>query len=253
MPVTLTGMNRRNWMRYEGFRTLVTLGLILFTAGLPGFTQTPGETEARVPALDSFHEVIYKIWHEAWPKSDVALLKKLSPEVEKGIETVAAAPLPGILRDKKTVWEEGVKNLQRAGDEYKAAAAVKDDKRLMTAAEALHSRFEGLMRAIRPAMSELDDFHTTLYMLYHYYLPEYEIEKIKSSATELKQKMAALNAAKLPERLKQKETEFEAARSRLSKSVNALEDALRTNQEKTVKAAIETLHSNYQALDRVFK
>ena len=46
-------------MRYEGFRTLVTLGLILFTAGLPGFTQTPGETEARVPALDSFHEVIF--------------------------------------------------------------------------------------------------------------------------------------------------------------------------------------------------
>jgi cytochrome c556 len=64
--------------------------------------------------------------------------------------------------------------------------------------------------------------------------------------------MAALDAARLPERLKQKEGEFQAARAKLSQSVDALEPALRTNQEKAIKEAIEALHSNYQSLDKVF-
>jgi hypothetical protein len=42
-----------------------------------------------------------------------------------------------------------------------------------------------------------------LYMLYHPYLPQNEAAKIKSAALELKQKMAALNSAVLPDRLKQ--------------------------------------------------
>jgi hypothetical protein len=239
-------------MNRKQYQATIAAAFVLIAIGLPGFAQTPTDAVARVPALDSFHEVIAQIWHEAWPKKDAALLRKLSPEVEKGIETVAAAPLPGILREKKTVWEEGVKKLQTAGAEYKTAIAGKDDTRLLAAAEALHSRFEVLMRAIRPALKELDDFHAVLYMLYHYYLPKYDFEKIKSSSSELRQKMAALSAAQLPERLKHKEAEFQAARLQLSQSVDSLETALRTNQEKTIKAAIEAMHSNYQALDRVF-
>jgi hypothetical protein len=233
-------------------RAFIVAAFMLIATGLSGFAQIPADAVAQVPALDSFHEVIAQIWHEAWPKKDAAMLQKLLPEVEKGIKAVAVAPLPGILREKKAAWEEGVKKLQNAGLEYKAAVAAKDDARLLAAAETLHGRFEGLMRAIRPALKELDDFHGTLYLLYHHYLPKYEIAKIKSSAAELKQKMAALNAAKLPERLKQKEAEFQAARTQLSKSVDSLEAEIKTNQKKTIQAAIETVHSNYQALDKIF-
>ena len=42
--------------------------------------QRSAEATAEVPALDSFHEVIFKIWHEAWPKKDAALLKQLAPD-----------------------------------------------------------------------------------------------------------------------------------------------------------------------------
>jgi hypothetical protein len=239
-------------MNLKRYPMSMVIILALVTAGLSGFAQTPADAVAQVPALDSFHDVIRTIWHEAWPKKDAARLQKLLPEVEKGIEAVAAAPLPGILREKKAAWEEGVKKLQSAGGDYTAAVAAKDDAKLLAAAEVLHSRFEGLMRAIRPALKELDDFHSTLYLLYHHYLPKYEIEKIKSSVTELAKKMVALNAAQLPERLKQKESAFQAARTSLSQSVDALDPAIRSNQEKAVKAAIEAVHSNYQALDRVF-
>ena len=137
---------------------------------IPGvFAQRPAEATAEVPALDSFHEVIFKIWHEAWPQKNAAMLRQLVPDVEKGIASVASAPLPGILRDRKAAWDEGVKKLQNAGSEYKVAAASNDNSKLLAAAEKLHGQFESLMRITRPAMKELDEFHAVLYMIYHHH------------------------------------------------------------------------------------
>jgi hypothetical protein len=217
------------------------------------YAQRPADATARGPALDSFHAVIYKIWHEAWPEKNVALLRQLLPEVEKGISDVVSAQLPGILREKKAAWEEGVRKLQAVGSEYKGAAGARDDTALLASAERLHSQFEALMRITRPALKELDEFHAVLYMLFHYYLPDYDIEKIRASAAELKRKMAALNQSSLPERLRQKEAEFEAARAKLSRSVDALESAVRNDNRKTVENAISVMHADYQALNRIFE
>lgn len=226
---------------------------VVCVAAFPVVAQErPAEAVARVPALDSFHEVIYKIWHEAWPKKDAALLRQLAPEVEKGISQVASAPLPGILRDRKSAWDEGVKKLQGLGTEYKASAASSDDPRLMATAEKLHSQFESLMRVTRPALKELDEFHAVLYMLYHHYLPAKEMEKIRSSAAELKQKMAGLNAAQLPERLKQKDPEFQAAKKALSVAVDSLAATASSSVDK-ITAVVNEVHSNYQALERIFE
>jgi NADH dehydrogenase/NADH:ubiquinone oxidoreductase subunit G len=232
---------------------MAALSLMLCAGGISIHAQNPADAVASVPALDAFHEVIFKIWHEAWPKKDIKLLQQLLPDVEKGITEVASAQLPGILREKKAAWEEGVKRLQSAGSEYKAAVAANDEQKMLAAAEELHSRFEALMRAIRPAMKELDDFHAVLYMLYHHYLPKHDVESIKSSSTELKQKMAALNTAQLPGRLKQKETEFLAAKAKLSKSVDALESFIRSNSEKAFRDAVELVHSNYQILEKILE
>lgn len=228
--------------------------VLLFGLLAAGFAQQrPAEATASVPALDNFHEVIFKIWHEAWPKKDAAMLRQLLPDVEKGISEVASAQLPGILRDKKAAWDEGVRKLQSIGAEYKTAAASKDDPQMLVAAEKLHSQFEALMRTIRPAMKELDEFHAVLYMLYHHYLPNQDVSKIRTSASELKQKMVALNSAQFPARLKQKEPAFQAARAKLSTSVDALEAAVQTNAEPKIKDAVNAVHSNYQALDKVFE
>jgi hypothetical protein len=215
--------------------------------------QRPADATASVPALDSFHEVIFKIWHEAWPKKDTAMLRQLLPDVQKGISSVASAQLPGILRERKAAWDDGVKKLQGVGFEYAAAAESEDDAKLLAAAEKLHSQFEALMRATRPALKELDDFHTVLYMLYHHYLPGNDTQRIRTSATELKQKMAALNSAKLPERMKQKEAEFQTVRAKLSASVDELEAVVKTKDEQKIKAAVNSVHSNYQSLDKVFE
>jgi hypothetical protein len=235
--------------RYLVFAMLL---IALTASGIFAYAQRPEETVASVPALDSFHEVIYKIWHEAWPKKNTAMLQQLLPEVEKGISAVASAQLPGILRDKKSVWDEGVKKLQAAGADYKAAVAAKDDTKLMAAAEALHSRFEGLMRAIRPAMKELDEFHAVLYMLYHHYLPKNDMANVRKSAVELQKRMEVLNEAKLPERLSDKDYDFKVARGLLSQSVQMLAQRVQANDESAIKEAVEAVHNNYQSLEKIF-
>jgi hypothetical protein len=213
----------------------------------------PADAVAKVPALDAFHEVIYKIWHDAWPNKDAALLQKLLPEVEKGIAEVAGAKLPGILREKKTAWEENVKKLQATVSEYKAATTAKDNARLLAAAEKLHSQYEAMVRVLRPVLKEIDDFHAVLYMLYHYYMPEKNMEKIKSSAGELKVKMAALNAAKLPERMKANEEAFSSARAKLAKAVDELEAVVASKDEAKIKPAVELVHTNYEMLNQLFE
>jgi len=233
---------------------LMALVLVLCINGFSTYVQRiPADATASVPALDSFHEVIHKIWHEAWPKKDTATLRQLVPDVQKGIAAVASAQLPGILKEKKAAWEEGVKRLENAGLEYRTAAETKDDSRLLAAAEKLHSQFEKLMLTVRPAMSELDEFHAVLYMLYHHYLPENDLGNIRASAIKLKEKMIALNSAKLPERMKQKEPEFQAARAKLSASVDEFAASVQTMVERKIKDSANTLHSNYQALEKILE
>lgn len=124
----------------------IVLLVALCAMTIPGFAQSNDVPE--VPELEAFHEVIHRIWHDAWPKQDTDLLKKLSPDVEKGVSEVAAAKLPAGLEDRQEEWNEGVTQLQAAGKEYVTASASTDDARLLKAAEVLHERFEVLMHAV---------------------------------------------------------------------------------------------------------
>ncbi|MDI6766464.1 MAG: hypothetical protein QME52_06540 [Bacteroidota bacterium] len=211
------------------------------------------ELKAEVPELSEFHDVIYKIWHNAWPEKDIKMLVELLPEVEQGSEKVISAELPGILRDKKQAWQENIEKLKFTVDEYKSAASPIDSQKLLDAAENLHTQYEKLFRTIRPILKEIEDFHTTLYTLYHYYMPEDNKDKVKSSIKELKEKMNILNKASLPERRKSREKEFIAARTKLSKSVDDLVKSLKKYNSKKVNSKIEVMHSNYQALEKVFE
>ncbi|MCK5571886.1 MAG: hypothetical protein KAJ12_03965 [Bacteroidetes bacterium] len=206
------------------------------------------ETDARVPELEEFHSVIFRVWHEAWPAKDYALLKELLSDIEKGASAVAEAELPGILREKEEVWNTEVAELQRIVKKYKTAAEENQDKKLLNAAEELHTQFETLARTIRPILPELENFHSTLYMLYHYHLPEYSLEKIRESVHELSERMDALNEATLPTRLEESSEEFDRGRAKLAESVQALKVAVATGNEKVINDAVEEIHSDYRSL-----
>jgi hypothetical protein len=213
----------------------------------------PGESEtvARVESLDRFHEVIFPMWHDAWPSKNTEKLRALLPDVNKGIAAIASAELPGILREKKKAWDAGVADLKAAGEAYNSAAADKNPQALLGAAEVLHARYEALARVVRPALKEIEDFHATLYTLYHYELPANAIQKIRISSATLRTKMETLNRAVLPERLKRKTDAFVVARASLGASVTALDSVLLSNDEAAIRSAVETMHGKFEALSAV--
>jgi len=211
------------------------------------------ETSANVPALVEFHKVIFKIWHNAWPNKDYDMLTALFPEIERGVTAVAKAELPGILRDKKVAWRNGIEKLQVIVKEYQAAIEAQQKQPLLDAAEKLHAQYEALVRVIRAPLKELDDFHAVLYMLYHYHMPQDSLEGVKVSVGQLQEKMAALNKATLPSRFKGREESFTVARNQLDKAVAELAVMVRSNESKKIKAAVEEVHTSYKTLAKIFE
>jgi hypothetical protein len=211
------------------------------------------EIKAQVPALQKFHTPIYKLWHTAWPKKDTAMMASLCPEFEKGVAEVVAAELPGILREKKVAWQEGIKQLENAVAAYRTAMAGAEMQPKLDAAEKLHMQYEKLVRVIRPVLKEVDAFHQVLYMMYHYYLPEHKTDKLEAAVVELSARMDTLDAVTLPERLVKKDAAFQAARKRLSASVAYVKGVMTSKDEKKIADAIRTMHSDYEALEKVFE
>jgi len=210
------------------------------------------ETESRVEELSEFHEIIYPIWHTAYPEKDYAALREYVPEVNRLAKNVFSAKLPGILRDKKAKWDEGLEQLKKAVENYNKAAAGEDDQALLDAAEVLHAKFEMMVRLIRPVLKEVDEFHKVLYVVYHKYLPNKEFDKIKAVNDDFILKAEAITKAALPKRLEAKKEEFAAAAAELLRASKSLKKKCATQDATAIEKAVEFLHTKYQNLEKIF-
>lgn len=210
------------------------------------------ETESWVKELGDFHEIIYPIWHTAYPDKDYAALREYVPEVNRLAKNLFEAELPGILRDKKAKWDEGMEQLKKAVEDYNKAAAGEDDQALLDAAEVLHAKFEMMVRIIRPVLKEIDEFHKVLYVVYHKYLPNKEFDQIKTVTDDFIQKAEAITNAELPERLAAKAEDFAAAAQALLDASKKLQTVCMEEDSKAIEQAVEVLHTKYQALEKIF-
>ncbi|UCE41231.1 MAG: hypothetical protein JSV17_17660 [Candidatus Aminicenantes bacterium] len=216
-----------------------------------GLTQT-GETESRVDELSEFHEIIYPIWHTAYPEKDYAALREYVPEVNRLAKNLFDAKLPGILRDKKAKWDQGMEQLKKAVEDYNKAAVGEDNQALLDAAETLHAKFEMMVRIIRPVLKEIDEFHKVLYVVYHKYLPDKKIDKIKDVTDDFILKAEAITKATLPKRLEGKTEEFLAAAKDLLAASKKLKETCDTENIEAIEKAVESLHTKYQNLEKIF-
>jgi hypothetical protein len=192
------------------------------------------------------------LWHDAWPNKDVKAMAAMLPDIEKHMAAVNKAELPPLLRDKQAAWVAGVDDLKQTVTAYKAAVTAGDNEALLKAAEKLHAQYEGLVKIVRPILKEMEDFHASLYVLYHHQMNPFQLAKASESIGALKVKMDALNQATLPDRLKAKTDLFVTQRARLSKSVDEVAALLDSKDESKIKAAIEMMHVQYESLERVF-
>jgi hypothetical protein len=233
-------------------KKLAVLFLILVFS-LPMFAQNENEVSSDVPELSEFHDVIYQLWHVGWPEKDTKLLKSLLPEIENGFGKIEKVELKGILQDKKTKWSEGLAELKATVTDYKSAVAKDDTQLLLDAAEKLHTKYEMMVRVVKPMVKEVDAFHQVLYMLYHYYSPEYNFDKIKQAASDMKEKMVDVMKAQLSKRLESRTEKFNSARNELDNAVNAFNDIVAKGDNKeAVIAAVDKVHNKYQELEKVF-
>ncbi len=183
---------------------LTTILFFSFIFSYVTFGQTEEEIKSDVPELKALHEVIFKLWHDAWQNKNIELLKELVPAIDSHAVKIQSAKLPNILQDKKVKWNEGLTKLKEIVNEYHKAATTTDTQKILDAAEKLHAQYEKLARMIKPVLKEVEAFHQILYTLYHYYMPEYNKDKIKASVLDLQRKMEDLNKAVLPDHLSQK-------------------------------------------------
>jgi len=211
------------------------------------------ETKSEVPELTAFHEVIYPIWHTAYPAKDVKMLRGLVPQVTELSAKIYSAKIPGILRDKEAKWADGVAQFKTAVDAYLKAAAGQDDAGLLKSAEVLHAKYEALVRTINPVLPEMDAFHQVLYVLVHTYAPNKEYDKIRSVFPDFQTKSDLLLKAQLPARFATKKESFENAARELSEAVNGLAAAATGHDHDGMLAGVEKVHAKYQALEKIFE
>ncbi|MGB9695673.1 MAG: hypothetical protein ACP5P3_05925 [Ignavibacteria bacterium] len=213
------------------------------------------EIDWTVPELMKFHDVIYIIWHEAWPQKNTVQLVSLVPEVKEHISKINNANLPGIQRDKEAKWKAGLVEFNKAAENYYEACSSGDAQKMLDAAEDLHAKFEMMVRILKPVFKEVDDYHKILYIIYHKYLPEKKYESIKNVIDNLisyAESIVNISSNKLQKRLKEKSDNFKKAAENLLISTKELKSVLETNDPQKIDRAVEHMHSMYQLLETNF-
>jgi hypothetical protein len=211
------------------------------------------EVDSSVPELFEFHEVIYPIWHTAYPEKNYEMLKEMVPDVNAGAEKIYTAQLPGILRDKQEEWNKGVIKFRASVEQYDQAMQGTDETEMLGAAEVLHSDFEMLVRIIKPVAKEVDEFHKVLYMIYHHYWPNKNMEEFSKAVDDLELRAEELNKCVLPKWAEDKSNEFMEQSQKLYDSTKKLKELKDSNADDAdLEKAIEDVHDNYVALEGLF-
>lgn len=211
------------------------------------------DTVWRVPELDEFHEIMYPIWHTAYPSKDYSALRGFVEEINAKAKKIYSASLPGIQREKQLKWNEGVMQFQVTVEEYNKAATGEDNEALLKAAENLHTKYEMLVRTIRPVLKEMDEFHKKLYVVYHDYHPNKNYKMLAKVTDDLIKKAKAITKANLPARLVSKKESFDKAAAELLASTQDLKKRVKTKNKVSIDAAVENMHTKYQNLEGIFE
>jgi hypothetical protein len=211
------------------------------------------EVTSSVQELSDFHEVVYPLWHTAYPNKDYALFKQLLPDVNAGVEKIYAAKLPGILRDKEKEWNDGLDKLRASVADYNKSCKENNEAGMLTSAEELHSNFEMLVRIVKPVTKEVDDFHKVLYMIYHHYGPDKNTEELGKAIDDLYKRADELKNCVLPKWATDKKDDFAKVADELYNSTKELQTLKNSKaDDKMINDGIEKVHTDYQKLEALF-
>jgi hypothetical protein len=240
------------------FNFLLCLAILLLINQI-SFSQVKidsSEITSSVPELANFHEIIFPIWHTAYPAKDINALKGYVPQIKASMNAINKAVLPGILQDKENLWKNQLQQLNVAAENYYKAAGKNDDEAILAAAEELHHNFEMMNRVIRPGLKEIDDYHQILYIIYHKLYPNEKYDEIAGFMDILIERADAIRKyprEKLKKRLGDNTSKYDPAAIELYTATTTLKEVLKGNDIVKKSEAIQYMHSRYESLDALFK
>jgi hypothetical protein len=214
---------------------------------------TPEELKTELPVLAEFHEVIYPLWHQAWPNKDVALIKELLPRVENFTGQIEKTELPGILRDRQAKWKEGVMALRTSTDNLRKAVQAGNQQSMLDAVEQLHSNYEKLVRIVRPRFPEMEAYHTVLYQVYHYDMPNKDVKKLRADAVQLADRANAMIKAPVPKRFAEREKEYRQVLAKIHATSLGLVKVSKGKNITAMESGVEAVHNAYLELEKMYE
>jgi hypothetical protein len=241
---------------------IFSLVFLLFFSLSPILAQTQTQTDAkhaeemvkpRLEGLREFHDVVYPVWHAAYPEKDYQAIKESVPEFKERMEVIQKAELPGFFREKEEEFKKKREALANAVLDLEKKARGDNNEELLKATENLHTAYEQLVRVFAPRVKELENFHLVLYPIWHEALPEKNYDAIIASVPQFQEKMDLLMKAELSEKFKGISKEFTEKRTALKKSLDELTKACNKKDKKGIEEKLDKMHTAYMDLDGVFE
>jgi len=215
--------------------------------------KTTEMSRPRLEGLIEFHDVVYSVWHSAYPDKDYQAIRDAVPAFKEKMEVVNKAELPGFFREKKEDFEKKREALSMAVLDLEEKAKGIDNEALLKATENLHTAYEQLVRVLAPRVRELENFHLVLYPLWHEALPNKNFKAIIAAAPALQEKVDTLMKVELPAKSKNIAPQFIEKRKALKTSVDELVKACNKKDNKKIEEKLDKMHTAYQELDGVFE
>jgi hypothetical protein len=249
----------------------VFAGLSFPTVKAMGSTTSPAENPAKTEedtsstkdtagllkqAIEDFHQVLMPLWHESFPKKDFQTIRDKAKELEqKLMALIRVPPSAELSRDEERLRDYLSKRQELAFSVMELGRAAKDqpDSTLASAFESMHWSYEELAKFFAVDIEELDQFHETLYFLWHKALPERDYQAIKDTAPVLKTEVDSLMKIPVPSACKVKIEEFEGGKTALKDAVYMLVDACAKGSEDEIDAGLKAVHDRFVDLNLLLR
>ena len=250
---------------------LVVVGLSFPTIKAMGDTTPPAENPAKTEedtssvkdtagllkqAMEDFHQVLMPLWHESYPKKDFQTIRdKAKVLQQKLMALIRVPPSADLSQDEERLREFLSKRQELAFNVMELGRAAKDqpDSTLASAFESMHWAYEELTKFFAVDIEELNQFHETLYFLWHKALPERDYQAIKDTAPVLKTEVDSLMKVPVPSACKIKNEEFEKGKTALKDAVYMLVDACAKGTEDEIDASLKAVHDRFVELNLLLR
>lgn len=207
-------------------------------------------------AMDDFHEVLKPLWHESYAEKDFKTIREKAEVLQQKILALIRIPAPADLSGNEEKLHTFLSKRQElAFNVMEVNRAAKDgpDSTLASAFESMHWTYEELEKFFAVQIEELDQFHETLYFLWHRALPARDYEAIRKTAPVLKAEIDSLMKVPVPPGCNIKGEEFEKRKAALKDAVYGFAETCEKGSEDDIDAALKAVYGRFEELNSLLR